>query len=99
MAFYLVTRRKYQCRHAKSRNAENEELKPDNKSGNILNSQKTGGGICELPRRCVGAYPFVKRGKELDVGLELFSSFFKCLEIWKEKRGMKKLFHRELAKL
>lgn len=45
------------------------------------------------------AYPFVKGGKELDVGLELFSSFFKCLEIWKEKRGMKKIFHRQLATL
>lgn len=44
-------------------------------------------------------YPFVKGCKEFDVGLELLSSFFKCLEIWKEKMGMKKMFHRQLATL
>lgn len=46
-----------------------------------------------------GPYPFVKGGKELDVWLEVFGGFFKCLVIWKEKRGMKKRFHRELAML
>lgn len=41
------------------------------------------------------AYPFVKGGKELDVWLEVFGSFFKCFVIWKEKRGMKQRFHRQ----
>lgn len=30
----------------------------------------------------VMTYSFIKRGKELNVGLELLSSLFKCFVIW-----------------
>ena len=101
MAFHLVTRPNPNAvtNTTNYRNTENEKLEPDIKSGNILSFWKTRGGVCELPRRSVDAYPFVEGGKELDVWLEVFSSFFKCLVIWKEKRGMKKRFHRQLATL
>lgn len=49
--------------------------------------------------RSVDAYPFVEGGKEFDVGLEVFSSFLKCLVIWKVKKGMKKRCHRQLVSL
>lgn len=96
MAFYLATGTNPNVDTTNHSNTENEKLKPDTKPGNKLSYWKSGGGVCELPWRSMDAYPFVKGGKELDVRLEVFSSFFKCFVIWKEKRGMKKRFHRQL---